>query len=136
MIYIYLFITGIILGSFYNVVGLRRPLNESIIKPRSHCPKCNHVLSWYELIPLVSYFIQKGKCRNCHKKIAKEYPLIELLTGLLFVLSYFIFGFSYNTLLMLIISSLLVIIFVSDFKYYVILDGPLLIFGSLILNIK
>lgn len=136
MIYICLFIIGIILGSFYNVVGLRRPLNESIIKPRSHCPKCNHVLSWYELIPLISYFIQKGKCRNCHKKIAKEYPLIELLTGLLFVLSYLIFGFSYNTLLMLIISSLLVIIFVSDFKYYVILDGPLLISGFLILIIK
>ena len=66
--YIFLFILGIILGSFYNVVATRIPNGESIIKPGSHCTNCYHLLKWYELIPLVSYIIQRGKCRKCYKK--------------------------------------------------------------------
>lgn len=135
MIYIYLFILGTVMGSFYTVVGLRRPLNKSIIKPGSHCPTCNKMLKWYELIPLASFIIQKGKCRGCKQRISFIYPLIELLCGHLFCLSYFIYGFSYQTLIMLVLSSLLIIIFVSDFKYYIILDGPLIISSVLILVI-
>ena len=96
--YIFLFIVGIIFGSFYNVVADRLPNNESIIKPRSHCPNCNHVLKWYELIPLISFIIQRGKCRKCYYKMSIWYFLSELLTGLLFCLSYYLFGFSYITL--------------------------------------
>ena len=136
MIYIYLFILGTIFGSFYTVIGLRRPVNESIIKPRSHCENCQHFLKWYELIPLFSYIIQKGKCRYCGEKISVIYPLIELLTGSLFSLSYFIYGFTFNTLISLFLVSLLVIIYVSDFKYFIILDGPLIILGILILGTK
>lgn len=136
MIYIYLFILGTIFGSFYTVIGLRRPINESIIKPGSHCENCQHSLKWYELIPLFSYIIQKGKCRKCGKKISLIYPLVELLTGCLFSLSYFLYGFTFNTLISLFLVSLLVIIYVSDFKYFVILDGPLVIFGILILGAK
>lgn len=136
MIYIYLFILGITLGSFYTVIGLRRPLNESIIKPRSHCTACNHQLKWYELIPLISYIIQGGKCKHCNSKISLIYPLIEILCGGLFCLSYFLFGLSYLTLIMLIISSLAIIICVSDFKYYVILDGPLITCSVLLVIIK
>lgn len=136
MIYLYLFIIGSILGSFYTVIGLRLPNNESIIKPRSHCDTCKHTLKWYELIPIVSYIFSGGRCRTCNAKISRIYPIIEILSGGLFVISYMAFGLSYNTLIMFVLSSLLVIIFVSDFKYYIILDSPLVIAIILILIIK
>ena len=62
------FILGTILGSFYNVVGDRLPNNESIVKPRSHCPKCQHILTPLELIPIFSYILQGGKCKNCKEE--------------------------------------------------------------------
>ena len=135
-IYLFLFIIGSILGSFYAVVGTRRPLEKSIIRPASHCEYCNHILKWYELIPIVSYLIQGGKCRSCNAKLPPMYIIIEILSGLLFVVSFYIFGFSYKTLILFVIASLLIIIYVSDFKYYIILDGPLIISFILILLIK
>ena len=80
------FIFGTILGSFFNVVGYRLPRNESIIFPPSHCPNCNHRLKMGELIPIFSYIIQGGKCRNCHKHIPLYYPIFESLCGLSFML--------------------------------------------------
>jgi len=80
------FLIGICFGSFFNVVIYRLPLNISIAKPRSFCPKCKSRISWRENIPLFSWLIQKGKCRNCDKRISFSYPLIELLTGLFFVI--------------------------------------------------
>lgn len=131
-----LFILGLIMGSFYTVVGLRRPNNESIIKPRSHCPKCNYLLKWYDLIPIVSFVIRGGKCAYCKEKISLIYPVIELFTGILFMLSYVLYGFNYEFLAMLVISSLLILIFVSDFKYMIILDGPLILCSLAILALK
>ena len=94
---IYFFIFGTILGSFYNVVGYRLPRGESLIKPRSHCTNCNHVLTPIELIPILSFLIQGGKCKNCKQKISWFYTIFEFLTGLLFALSYIIFGYlTYN----------------------------------------
>lgn len=133
IIYILLFICGLVFGSFYMVVGLRRPLKQSIVKPPSHCEVCEHYLKWYELIPVLSFIISKGKCRHCHNRISFYYPLVELLSGFLFALAYYIFGFSYECLVMICLASLLIIIFVSDFKYFVILDGPLIIFSLLII---
>ena len=124
------------MGSFYDVVGLRIPNGESIIYPRSHCPKCNHQLSWYENIPLLSYIFLGGKCKNCREHISLIYPLIELLTGILFLLSYLYFGLSESFWIAIILSSLVVIIFVSDSKYMIILDGPLIISAILIIIIK
>ncbi len=129
VILIYLFIVGLFFGSFYNVVALRLSNNESIIFPGSHCVNCNHKLSWYELIPVFSYIGLRGKCKKCKVHISWQYPLIELLTGFLFALSYHIFGFSYNTLIAIVISSLVVITMVSDFKYMIILDEALIISG-------
>lgn len=136
MFLIYLFIVGLVMGSFYTVIGLRVPLNESIIIPRSHCDNCKKVLKWYELLPIISWVTQLGRCRNCHSKIPVFYPIIELLTGFLFALSYRLYGISYEFFAMLVISSLLIIIFVSDFKYLVILDVPLFISCILILGLK
>lgn len=136
MLLIYLFAVGLVMGSFYTVIGLRVPLNESIIKPRSHCDSCHKELKWYELIPIISWIIEGGRCSKCHSKIPVFYPVIELLTGFLFALSYHLYGISYEFFAMLVISSLLIIILVSDFKYLVILDSPLVISSILILTLK
>lgn len=133
---ILIFIIGLIFGSFYNVVGIRLPNGESIIKPGSHCPNCNHKLSLYENIPVLSFIFLRGKCKNCKQKISFIYPAIELLTGVLFTASYTIFGLNYEFIIALILSSLVSIIFVSDSKYMIINDSPLLISGVLILIIK
>ena len=124
------------MGSFYNVLATRLPIGKSIIKPGSHCDACNHKLKWYENIPLISYIIQKGKCKNCGKQIPFDVFLSELATGVLFLFSYLYFGISYNFFIMLILSSLCVIIFVSDFKYMIILDSPLIIAGILVIILK
>ena len=121
------FIYGLLFGSFFNVVGLRLPNNESILWPGSHCPKCNHKLAWYENIPIISYIFLKGKCKNCHEPISIMYPLIEFLTGALFLISYSVFGFGEQFLIGIVLSSLVVIIFVSDSQYMIILDSPLII---------
>ncbi len=134
MYYIIAFILGLLFGSFYLVVATRLPKNESIVKPDSHCDNCQKKLKWYELIPIFSYLFLKGKCAKCHTKISILNPLIELFTGLLFLLSYILFGLSYELLISIIISSVLVIIFITDFKSYLILDSPIVI-GSILLII-
>ena len=80
------FVIGICIGSFLNVIVYRFQNNFSIIKPRSFCPKCKNKLTWKENIPLLSYLIQKGKCINCNSSISFKYPLIELITGILFLI--------------------------------------------------
>ena len=80
------FLIGICFGSFFNVVIYRLPLELSIVRPRSFCPKCKSRISWRENIPLLSWLIQKGKCRNCENKISISYPIIEFLTGVFFVI--------------------------------------------------
>ena len=117
------FIYGLMLGSFYNVVGYRIPNNLSIINPPgSFCPKCKHKLKWYELIPVLSFLIQKGKCRKCGSKISLFYPCIELSTGILFLISYLVFGFTFEFIIALLVASFFVIVIVSDVSYLVIPD--------------
>ena len=125
---IIVFIYGLLFGSFFNVVGYRLPNNLSIISPGSFCPKCKHALKWYELIPVFSFFIQKGKCRKCGCRISLFYPFIELLTGILFLLSHLIFGFTLNFALAILISSFFVIVIVSDFSYLIIPDEVTIFF--------
>ena len=124
---IYMFVVGTIMGSFFNVIGHRLSKNESAIKPRSHCEFCGHILAWYELIPIISFLIQGGKCRKCRAKLSWWYPLIEIITGLFFVGCYLYYGFTYDLLLALIISSVLIITCISDFNYLVILDEVLVV---------
>ena len=80
------FVIGTCIGSFLNVVVFRFPNNLSIVKPRSFCPKCKRKITWRENIPLISWLIQKGRCINCHKSISVKYPLVELMTGILFMI--------------------------------------------------
>lgn len=126
IIYISLFIIGSLFGSFYCCLANRLSKNESIVTPGSHCENCNHRLTWYELIPIFSFIIQGGKCRKCKIKLSYEYLIVEIVTGLLFMLSFAIYQFSYSTLIMIVLSSLLIITYISDFKYMVILDEVLI----------
>lgn len=130
------FILGTIMGSFYNVLGLRVANHESIIKPRSHCEKCGHVLSWYEMIPIFSFIFLKGKCRNCKTKLSILYLFSEFFCGVLFAISFYSFGFSWNLGICLILSSLLIIVTVSDITYMIIPDRFIIISSILILLIK
>ena len=107
------------MGSFLNAVIYRLDSGESIVKSRSHCPKCGHVLAWYELVPIFSFVIQGGKCRECKSNISWQYPLVELATAILFVL---VLYHNLPLLYTLTISSLLIVIFVYDLKHYIIPD--------------
>lgn len=129
---IFFLLLGMILGSFYNVVGWRLPKGESIIYPPSHCPNCNHQLKILDLIPIFSFILQRGKCRYCKNKIAWYYPVFEFLCGIVFMLCYLVFGITPELLKALTFVSMLIIIMVSDFNYMIIPDEVLLFFGCLL----
>ena len=136
LFYLILFIFGLIIGSFLNVVSLRfKPENQvfdlKIINGRSACSYCRKTLCWYELIPIVSFFIQSGKCRSCGHKLSRQYPIVELLSGLIFAAvpffihyrsslpDYYRFGsWSIWTLVFLV----LLLISVIDFRHFIIPD--------------
>lgn len=131
------FIIGAIFGSFYHVIGYRLPKNESLINPKhSYCPNCNKRLKWYELIPIISYFVQLGKCRNCKKPISIFYPFIEIVTGLLFAVSFYSFGFSYELIICLLLVSFFSIVIVSDLNYMVIPDEVTITISILIIIVN
>lgn len=114
LIPILIFIYGSIFGSFFNVVILRTPKNESLVAKSSHCPKCHTNIKPYDLIPILSFLILGGKCRSCKSPISWRYPFIEAITGLLYVWIYLVFGFSVQTVVGIILVSLLIIITVID----------------------
>lgn len=125
------FIYGTILGSFYNVVGLRVPKGTLFEQQRSYCDTCQRTLGWTELIPVFSYLFQKGRCKECGEKISPIYPVMEMATGLLFAYSFSRFGFSHLTVLGLLLTSLIIPITVSDIAYQKIPNKILLFFTPL-----
>ena len=135
-IYIMIFIFGSVMCSFLNVLAVRLSNNESILWPGSHCHNCNHRLRWYELIPVVSYLIQKGRSRCCHTIIPISYLIIEIVTGVLYMVSYHSFGFSYDFIISLIFISSLIVIIVSDIEYMIILDEIIAISSILIILLE
>ncbi len=122
------FIFGLLLGSFYNVIGLRVPKKQSIVIPPSHCTACQNRLQPIDLVPVFSYIFLRGKCRQCGAKISPIYMLTELLTGALFAFSYWQLGFTAELVVALLFISLLIIINVSDIAYMLIPDKILLFF--------
>ncbi|PGY07578.1 A24 family peptidase [Bacillus sp. AFS031507] len=133
LVYLYLLIVGITIGSFFNVVGLRVPLKKSIVTPRSACPTCGHQLKPYELIPVISYLLQKGKCRCCQSRISPIYPIFELLTGLLFMTAPLVIGWTGELVVALTLISMFMIIIVSDIHYMLIPDKILIWFAGVFL---
>lgn len=123
------FILGTYMGSFYTVVGLRLPKKEDFIFSRSRCDQCKHQLSLIEMVPILSYFLLKKKCRYCDSKISPLSTYIELFTGVLFAVAYYSFSFSYELLIALGIISLLMIIVVSDLTYLIIPNEVLVFFS-------
>jgi prepilin signal peptidase PulO-like enzyme (type II secretory pathway) len=131
------------MGSFLNVIICRLKTGETILKGRSHCMSCRKKLNWYELVPILSFVIQLGKCKKCKEKISWQYPLVEFFTGTIFLLIFAFFGqdwqFPYPlyACFLFLISCFLIIIFVYDLKYYLVADKivyPAIII-SLIFNI-
>jgi len=114
---------GLVFGSFFNVVIWRAPLHKSISSPPSHCPRCRKPIRPYDNIPVLSWLLLRGRCRDCGKPISVRYPLIEALTGLLFVAACARFGFSLLTIKAIVFISLLIITAFID------LDHQILPFG-------
>jgi len=127
-LYPIIFIFGLGIGSFLNCVIYRLEKEKSFLKGRSYCPYCKQVLKWQDLIPVLSFLILKGKCRYCQKRISFQYPLVEIATGLLFLLIFYqiydgltVF-IALQFLWLFVISCFLIIIFVSDLKHFIIPD--------------
>lgn len=134
-----IFIAGAILGSFFNVCIYRLPRNESIIIPYSHCPNCKTRIKIWENIPIISYLILKGKCHYCNTKISSRYLIVEILTPVLFLLSWYLFGGSIDLAINLLFISILLIITFIDFEHQLILDVltyPMMLIGILISYFK
>lgn len=112
-LYICVFILGAIIGSFNNVLIIRGAERRAVTG-RSACMQCNTVLQWFELIPIVSFFVQRGTCRSCRSQIAVQYPLIEFMTGAVFFIAVYVFGFTVTAAMMVFLSELLLIIAVYD----------------------
>ena len=136
MIYVSLFILGACLGSFALVLGLRLPEGKDVLVSRSECDNCHHILSWWELIPVFSYLFLLGKCSHCKKRISPLNIIMEISLGSLFVYGYINFHFCYEFYVFCIISMLMLIIFVSDFNYYIINDSPLVVSSILIITLQ
>lgn len=136
LLYTLTFLFGLILGSFFNVVGLRVPNKESIVRPGSHCAVCDRLLTAFELIPVLSYLFQKGKCRGCGTRISPLYPAVELLTAVLFTVATIFIGWSKELFVAWAFISLLMIVFVSDIKYMIIPDKVLFFFLPLFIVLR
>ncbi|PKL72413.1 prepilin peptidase [Candidatus Kuenenbacteria bacterium HGW-Kuenenbacteria-1] len=128
LILFFIFIFGLIIGSFLNALIWRTHKKKSMLE-RSCCPKCKHILGVKDLVPLFSFFWQKGQCRYCQKKISWQYPLVEFFTGVFFCLVFLknfeMNSLSFNSIILfrdLFFVSVLMIIFVYDLKYKLILD--------------
>lgn len=113
LLYIIIFLYGIVIGSFLNVCICRIPEKESIM-PRSHCMNCGGTLHWYDMFPVFSYIILKGRCRNCGAKISKQYPLIEALNGILYVIVFMANGININSVLYCLMTSVLIVLTMID----------------------
>ena len=118
VLYAMIFLYGIVIGSFLNVCILRIPLKESVAKERSHCMSCGSQLAWFDLIPLFSYIFLGGKCRKCKTHISLQYPLVEALNGILYVLIFLVNGWSIDSVIYCLLTSALIVLSVIDFRTY------------------
>ena len=120
---IYVFAVGAAIGSFLNVCIGRWPEGLSVVKPRSRCPKCGHQIKASENIPILSWLMLRGKCSNCHERISIQYPIVELLVGLILLDTYGHLGLSFTAFRVAVFVTVLLGIAITDAKYFVIPDG-------------
>jgi len=119
---IIVFIFGAVLGSFLNVCIHRMPKSESVVWPRSHCPKCLKRIPGYDNIPFISFILLRGRCRFCRQKISLRYPLVELITALLFVAFFMRYGLSFNFFFYVVLACSLIIATFIDIPHRIIPD--------------
>lgn len=123
-IFILLFLLGLCVGSFCNVLIYRIPKGEEFVKTASHCMTCGHNLSWFELIPLVSWLVQGGKCRSCGTKLSVQYPIVETLNGGMWLITGILFRGDWLTVgLYCILFSMLMVLSVIDWRTFTIPNG-------------
>ena len=123
LMYILVFLFGIAVGSFLNVCILRLPKGESIVKGSSHCTSCGKKLKWYELIPLFSFLALRGRCSGCKARISAQYPLVEALNGVLWLLAFLVLGFTPEAVLACLLAAALVVVAFIDAHTQEIPDG-------------
>jgi leader peptidase (prepilin peptidase) / N-methyltransferase len=133
LIPIIVFVFGAIIGSFLNVCIYRIPRSKSIVKPNSFCPNCEKPIEFYDNIPIVSYIILGGKCRNCGAKISMRYPFVELMTAVIFLMISSRWGISYESFIQMFFVSLLIIISFIDYDFQIIPD--ILSIGGLVVGV-
>lgn len=114
--YIFLFITGAVFGSFLNVLVDRVPARQSLLRPPSHCPNCNQQLKARDLIPVISYLLLKGKCRYCEAAIPRRILIVEMVTGLLFMFLFWLYGYSWSALLLALYGCTFIVLSVIDLE--------------------
>ena len=117
LLYSIIFLYGIVIGSFLNVCILRIPAHESLV-PGSHCTACGHRLRWYDLFPLFSYLLLKGRCRYCGAKISAQYPLVEGINGLLYIIVFMANGVGFSSVLYCLMTSALLVLSIVDWRTY------------------
>ena len=121
--YIFVFLFGIVIGSFLNVCIFRIPKKESIVLPHSHCMTCGYQLQWYDLVPLFSFLFLRGRCRKCHTQLSLQYPLVEGLNGALYVIVFLANGWNMTSVVYCLLTSALIVLSVIDFRTMEIPDG-------------
>ena len=120
---VYAFIVGACAGSFLNVCIVRWPIERSIVKPRSRCPKCGNQLAWFENVPILSWVALRGRCRCCDESISVMYPIIELGVALGWLLAVHEYGVTLTALRLAVFGTVLLGVAVTDAKHYLIPDG-------------
>ena len=116
--YIIIFIFGITIGSFLNVCIYRLPLGESIVTAPSHCMTCGRKLKWYDMVPVFSWLVLGGKCRNCKSKISVQYPIIEGVNGILYVMICAVNGLEWSSVIYCFMASALLVLSIIDWRTY------------------
>ena len=110
---------GLVIGSFLNVCIYRLPLKQSIVWPASRCPSCERPLAWYENVPVVAWLALGGRCRTCHTSISVMYPIVELVTGALFVGGYLLYGVTPLGFVRIAFGCAMIVLFVIDLKHHI-----------------
>jgi leader peptidase (prepilin peptidase) / N-methyltransferase len=116
---VYVTLLGLMFGSFMNVCIYRLPRGLSPVRPRSGCPHCGHLIAWYENIPVVSYLVLRGRCRKCRVAISPMYPIVEFITGAVFLASYLYYGPSALLIVRLAFAWAMIALFIIDYQHQI-----------------